>query len=95
VTAHEVLADLAAEFGIERDSFLATLSSDDTRAATWQDFAISQSAGVTGFPTLIASTDRTGHYAMVTQGFQPAAQILPVVDHWLATLTAQPEVPRH
>jgi putative protein-disulfide isomerase len=83
VTELDVLADLAAQLGIERDAFRDALTSEEIKTATWRDFATSQKAGVTGFPTLIASTDQKGHYAMVTQGFQPAENILPVIAHWL------------
>jgi putative protein-disulfide isomerase len=83
VTEPDVLAELAAELGIERDAFRDALMSEEIKSATWRDFATSQNAGVRGFPTLIASTDQKGQYAMVTHGFQPAENILPVIAHWL------------
>jgi putative protein-disulfide isomerase len=82
VTQPDVLADLAAELGIAREAFRDAVTSEEIKSATWRDFGTSQNAGVTGFPTLIASTEQSGHYAMVTQGFQPAENILPVIAHW-------------
>ena len=84
VTQTEVLADLAAKLGFERDIFLAGLADAELRDETRQDFAISQQSGVTGFPTLIAGTGAANDYALVTQGFQPPARILPALDEWLA-----------
>lgn len=83
VTQAEVLADLAAGLGFDRAEFLTSLAEESLRGETWQDFAISQQSGVTGFPTLIAGTGEDGEYALVTQGFQPAARILPALEEWL------------
>jgi len=90
VTGLLVLADLAGELGFERDAFLEALSSDELGQETRQDFAIAHSAGISGFPTLIASTGSDGHYALVTNGFQPAARILPALDRWLGLKRAAP-----
>lgn len=77
VTDEEVLADLAAESGHDRDEFLQSFRSQEIRKETWQDFAIAQNAGVTGFPCLIAGTDERAGYSIVTTGYQPAERILP------------------
>ena len=52
VTSRDELADIAAENGFDRDTFLLDLDSDRMRAATRADFARTQSLGVGGFPTL-------------------------------------------
>ena len=39
---------------LDRGRFLEAWSADDARQETWRDYAISQRAGVTGFPTLVA-----------------------------------------
>jgi putative protein-disulfide isomerase len=88
VTSPHVLADLAAEFGIERDGFAERLASEDVKQETWSDYAISQRAGVTGFPTLVAGPGEDGTYGAVTRGFQPAEAILPMIGRWLATVRA-------
>jgi len=83
VTQPAVLADLAAELGLDRAAFLAGLADEDLKQETWRDYAISQRAGVTGFPTLIAGPGRDETFALVTRGFNTAEHILPTVDHWL------------
>lgn len=83
VTQAEVLADLAAELNFDRSSFLASLMEDAVQTETWQDFAITQQTGITGFPTLIAGTGADNEYALVAQGFQPESRILPALEDWL------------
>jgi len=88
VTKPQVLADLAAEFGLDRDAFLAELGDEDLKHETWRDYGVSQRAGVKGFPTLIAGPNADATFALVTSGFQPAEQILPMIDRWVAGLRA-------
>ena len=88
VTSPAVLAELAAEFGLERDGFAERLASDDIKNETWGDYALSQRAGVTGFPTLVAGPGEDGTYGAVTRGFQPAEAILPMIGRWLSTVRA-------
>jgi putative protein-disulfide isomerase len=83
VTSAAVLADLAADFGMDRGDFLARFEDQDLKDETWRDYAISQRAGVTGFPTLVAGPSAEGTYGVVTRGFQPADQILPVLQRWV------------
>jgi len=83
-----VLADLAAEFGLERDGFAEQLASEQIKQETWSDYAISQRAGVTGFPTLVAGPGEDGTYGAVTRGFQAAEVILPMINRWLASVRA-------
>ena len=52
VTSGDVLADIAAECGYDRDTFRMNLDSESMREATKDDFAATQSLGVSGFPTL-------------------------------------------
>ncbi|HEX5379785.1 MAG TPA: DsbA family protein [Phenylobacterium sp.] len=83
VTDPEVLADLAEEFGLEREAFLADFDSDDLKHETWRDYGTSQRAGVTGFPTLVAGPSAEGTYGVVTRGFQPGERILAILHAWL------------
>jgi putative protein-disulfide isomerase len=83
VTDAQVLADLAAEQGLDRDAFLADFDSEELKQETWRDYAISQRAGVTGFPTLVAGPSAEGAYGVVTRGYQPGEQILAVLHRWL------------
>jgi putative protein-disulfide isomerase len=82
VTQAEVLAEIAATIGLDRKGFLAAFGSDGAREETWTDFAIAQKAGIRGFPTLLGGVAEEGEYAIVTQGFQPAERILPVLERW-------------
>jgi putative protein-disulfide isomerase len=52
VTSGDVLADIAAECGYQRDLFRMNFDSEATREETRNDFATTQSLGVGGFPTL-------------------------------------------
>ncbi len=88
VTDPQVLADLARELGFSREAFLEALSSDGLGQETRQDFAIARSAGISGFPALIAGMGPDGNYALVTHGFQPAERILPALDRWLGAKRA-------
>lgn len=85
VTDPQVLADLAAEFGVDRQAFLADFDTDDLKHETWNDYAIAQKAGVTGFPTLVGGPNEEGAYGVVNRGFQPADQVLSVLHQWLGT----------
>lgn len=87
VTRPEVLADLAAEEGLDREVFLAAHASQAARDAVRQDFAATQQTGVTGFPTLAAGYPGR-RYFLVTAGFARAAEIADRLDriHAIAKL---------
>jgi putative protein-disulfide isomerase len=88
VTSGEVLADLAAEFGLDRDEFLAEWSSEEAKQETWRDYATSHRAGVTGFPTLVGGPNEQGVYGVVTRGYAPAEQVLAVLKDWISRIAA-------
>ncbi len=67
VTQADVLADIAAANGFDREAFRRRFESDDLREATRRDFATTQSLGVGGFPTL-AVGDRP-RLDLVTAGY--------------------------
>ena len=85
VTRAETLATLAAEFGVDRDAFLADFDSDDLKHETWNDYATAQQAGVTGFPTLVGGPNAQGHYGVVTRGYAPGDQVISILHQWLGT----------
>ena len=85
VTDPAVLTAIAGELGFDQSEFRAQLESDSARDETRADFATAQDVGVTGFPTFLAG-DAGGHYALVTQGYQPADIILPALGRWLAQI---------
>lgn len=80
----EVLADLAGELGLEKATFRVELADEDLKRETWRDYAISQGAGVTGFPTLIVGPNPDATWAMIARGFQPAVHVLASIEEWLA-----------
>ena len=88
ITQGEVLADLAAEFGLDGERFLETWSSPDAREETWRDYAISQRAGVTGFPTLVAGPNDEGVFGVVTRGYAPPEQVVTVLREWIHRIAA-------
>jgi putative protein-disulfide isomerase len=88
VTQLDELAAIAVELGFSEAEFRAAMQSDEARRETWEDYALSQATGVRGFPTLIAGTGGDAPYAMVTHGFQPMNDVLPMLHRWRATLAA-------
>lgn len=88
VTSGEVLGDLAAELGLDRDAFLQDWETEDARQETWRDYAVSQRAGVTGFPTLVAGPNADGAFGVVTRGYAPAEPVVGVLRDWIHRIAA-------
>ena len=88
VTKGEVLADLADELGLDRHDFLTQWETEDAKQETWRDYAISQRAGVTGFPTLVAGPNDGGVFGVVTRGYAPPDQVVAVLKDWIDRLAA-------
>jgi len=88
VTTAAVLGDLAEELRLDREPFLAAWTSDEAKQETWRDYAISQRAGVTGFPTLVAGPNAEGVYGVVTRGFAPGEQVIAILKEWLERIAA-------
>jgi putative protein-disulfide isomerase len=88
ITSGEVLAELAAELGVDPDRFLAQWGAEDAKQETWRDYAISQRAGVTGFPTLVAGPNGEGVFGVVTRGYAPPEQVVGVLKDWIDRIAA-------
>lgn len=88
VTSGEVLADLAEELGFDRESFLDQWSAEEAKQETWRDYAISQRAGVTAFPTLVGGPNEEGVYGVVTRGYAPPEQVVTVLRDWISRIAA-------
>ncbi|HEY8571202.1 DsbA family protein [Phenylobacterium sp.] len=88
VTKGDVLADLAEEVGLDRVDFIAQWESEAARQETWRDYAISQRAGVTGFPTLVAGPNEEGVFGVVTRGYAPPEQVVAVLKDWIDRIAA-------
>ena len=82
ITDPDTLGDIAAQCGSERAAFLATFDDPKTGLATGNDFAITQSAGIKGFPALVIGHEHSG-LAAVTIGYQDYATISAALDEWL------------
>ncbi len=90
VTDPATLTALAGEFGMAAAAFREAFDSQTVADETRGDFAIAQSAGIRGFPTLIAGLGDDNQYSLVTHGFQPGSRILPVLRQWLGKPAATP-----
>src|SRR5215210_9593045 len=77
VTNEQVLADIAMQSGLDRETFLQAFRGEEAKQETWGDFASAQRAGITGFPTLVAGVGQEAPYTLVTQGFQAADCLIP------------------
>ncbi len=84
VTRADVLVELAESLDLDTNQFADDLASESVKTETWGDYALSQNAGVRGFPTLIVGPNADGTHAMVTRGYRPAPAVLEAVDGWLA-----------
>jgi putative protein-disulfide isomerase len=81
----EELADIAGEFGFDRDEFFTLLTSPEMREETQADFWFAQQSGITGFPTLLAVEDQKA--LLVTQGYQPWENLAEPLAGWVASET--------
>ena len=90
ITDPAELATIAAEQGFDRTAFEAALGDEGLKQETWRDYAISQRAGATGFPTLIVGPNADGTYALVTSGYQDGETVLAGIDNWLANVRPDP-----
>lgn len=88
VTDAATLAAIAAGLGIDAAAFAAEFASEEAIRETRADFTLTQRSGIQGFPTLLAGTGGQDGYAMVTNGFQPAARVIPPLSSWMARFAA-------
>jgi putative protein-disulfide isomerase len=84
VTTPEVLSDIAAEMGLDRDKFEEELLSAEARNATFKDFLTAQELGIRGFPTLIAGSRETRQYVLVTNGYRSIDGMIEALESWAA-----------
>ncbi len=82
VTDVDVLCDIAAEQGEDKDQFRQQMLNPDIRNETFRDFLFSQQSGVEGFPCLLVGNEENG-YVLVTHGFRPLAGLPEAIETWL------------
>ena len=88
VTQAGTLGEIAEELELEREPFLAAWATEEAKQETWRDYAISQRAGVTGFPTLVAGPNDEGVYGVVTRGYASEEQVLAILRDWISRIAA-------
>lgn len=81
VTRTALLVDLAEHAGYDRRAFSEAFDAEITRAAIAADFSWTRDLGIAGFPTLLAQ--RSGQLALLTNGYQSAREVLPLLERWL------------
>jgi putative protein-disulfide isomerase len=81
VTHVDVLADVVAETGVDRETFLAVYAADEVGASLAADFSGVQALEISGFPALLVLDDRGA--AFLTVGYRPFASLAPLIDRWL------------
>lgn len=81
VTGTDTLADLGEELGLDRTVFLSSFKDEETDRATRSDFELTARLGVGGFPSLLGYDGEV--MAVLTTGYRPLEQLLPVIEHWL------------
>lgn len=81
-TDDAVLADIAAEAGVDREMYFAEFVTQEARVVTQRDFMAAGRAGISGFPTLLAG-DGTGNYLLVTNGYRPLEGLREALEKWL------------
>jgi putative protein-disulfide isomerase len=73
--------ELAADFGLNSDNFVAGMQTEENRYHTFQEFQWVQSAGITGFPCLVLKKDK--EFFLISRGFQPYEGIKEVLERAL------------
>ena len=63
-------------------------AAEAAKTETWNDYGVSQRAGVTGFPTLVGGPNAEGVYGVVTRGYAPAEQVLAILRDWISRIAA-------
>lgn len=81
VTQCSVLIDLAEQAGYSRNKFSRAFVAEAGQTAVSADFAWVADLGIRGFPTLLA--ERDGMLALLSNGYQPADSILPLLQRWM------------
>jgi putative protein-disulfide isomerase len=77
----DVLADIAAGSGFDREAFASQYNDEKTVKETWMDFETSRRMGVTGFPTLLAGSEKNG-YEVITAGYRPWEKVKEIIEDY-------------
>lgn len=80
ITRPDPYIGLVADFVADPTAFVAHLSTAEAEAAAQADFSWARRLGIGGFPTLLFRDG--GELSMITQGFRPAAELVPALEAW-------------
>lgn len=81
-TDRDTLVALADLEGVDVKAFAEKFDSKEATMVTTVDFEITKKIGVSGFPTLLAGSDKDG-FGMVTSGYQALEGIEGSINDWL------------
>jgi putative protein-disulfide isomerase len=81
ITKTDILTRVAGSVGVDEAAFARAFASQDAVRRTVEDFQLSRSLGITGFPTVVVR-DENG-YAFLTVGYRPYEALEPLLESWL------------
>ena len=81
VTDPGIIAGIAEELGLNRVTFSAEFTAGHTITETWKDFETSRQLGITGFPTLIAGSNKDG-YEIITAGYRKWEKVKEAIEDY-------------
>jgi len=79
VANSHILAEIAETSGLDREAFAAEFETEEAVRETWGDFETSRSMGVTGFPTLLAGSEKD-EYEVITAGYRPWEAVKEIIE---------------
>ena len=80
VTDAEVITDIVADQGIDRERFSHDFEQPATAQYTYADFAMASRLGAQGFPTVFLR--KRDDVALLTMGYQPIESLEPAVERY-------------
>ncbi len=82
VTDRDTLVALGGLEGVDVKTFAEKFDSKEATMVTTIDFEIAKKVGVSGFPTLLAGSDKEG-FGPVTSGYRPLEEVEAQINEWL------------
>lgn len=74
----DVYPELLNGFDVDHDEFLTNFATEEAVKATWKDFSLARSWGISGFPTIVLRTGETGR--IIARGYSKASQMAEQID---------------
>jgi putative protein-disulfide isomerase len=82
ITQPRVLRDLAVQAGYDSEAFCLAFDAPETRVVTETEFAWVSHLAISGFPTLLAQSQR--QYALISNGYQPYTALESLLSRWIS-----------